>query len=124
MQICPSYHLAGASLPLDMGYLLKVAPAPCSCRSRSTQLVKVTGNSKKLCAILNVTVTVFCEYSCLLSKTSNLEGIYLHGCNVTIPNLMLGKQKKCLTPIAINSDMQGTASEKDENNKDCLCVSL
>ena len=25
--VCPSYHLAGASLPLDMGYLLTVAPA-------------------------------------------------------------------------------------------------
>ena len=111
MQICPSYHLAGTSLPLDVGYLLKVALAPCSCCSRSTQLAKVTGNSKKLCVILNI--TVFCEYSCLFSMTLTLESIYLNGHNITITNLMLGKQKKCLTPIAINSDMLGTASEKD-----------
>ena len=31
MQICPSYYLAATSpLPLNVGYLLKVTPAPCS----------------------------------------------------------------------------------------------
>ena len=109
----PLTILLGLLCPWTWGYLLKVAPAPRSCRSRFTQLAKVTGNSKRLCVILNITITVFCEYSCLLSKTLNLESIYLNGRNVTIPNLTLGKQKKCLTPIAINSDMLGTASEKD-----------
>ena len=34
MQFPPPHHLAGASpLPLDMGYLLKVTPVPCSRRS-------------------------------------------------------------------------------------------
>ena len=28
-RFCPSYHLAGASLPLEMGYLLTVAPVLC-----------------------------------------------------------------------------------------------
>ena len=35
-QFCPSYHLAGASpLPLDRGYLLKVALAPLHCSSHT-----------------------------------------------------------------------------------------
>ena len=38
MQFRPSLHLGRASpLPLDVGYLLKVAPAPCSHRSSTTQ---------------------------------------------------------------------------------------
>ena len=39
MRMCPSYHLAGASpLPLDVRYLLKVAPVPHSCRSSAYHL--------------------------------------------------------------------------------------
>ena len=39
MQFRPSYHLAGAfPLPLEMGYLLKVAPALHSCCSSAYHL--------------------------------------------------------------------------------------
>ena len=42
MWLCPSYSLAGASLCLDMGYFLKVAPAPCSHCSGAAQLPLLT----------------------------------------------------------------------------------
>ena len=38
MQVCPSYHFDGASLPLDVGYILTVAPAPHSQRSSTYRL--------------------------------------------------------------------------------------
>ena len=39
MQFCPSYHLVGASpLPLDAGYLLKVTPVLHSCHSSAYSL--------------------------------------------------------------------------------------
>ena len=42
--VCPSYHLAGASpLPLDMGNLLKDAPALCSFCSSVFNIVQETG---------------------------------------------------------------------------------
>ena len=42
--VCPSYHLAGASLlPLDMRNLLKDAPALCSCCSGVFNIVQETG---------------------------------------------------------------------------------
>ena len=43
-----AYHLAGASLPLDVGYLLTVPPAPGSHCSSATQLQHHSLNQDKL----------------------------------------------------------------------------
>ena len=47
-----AYHLAGVSLPLDVGYLLKVAPAPLQ-----SLLMKMKKNSKKVGLKLNIQKT-------------------------------------------------------------------
>ena len=47
-----AYHLAGVSLPLDVGYLLKVTPAPLQ-----SLLMKVKENSKKVGLKLNIQKT-------------------------------------------------------------------
>ena len=47
-----AYHLAGVSLPLDVGYLLKVTPAPLQ-----SLLMKVKENSKKVGLNLNIQKT-------------------------------------------------------------------
>ena len=44
----PSHHLAGASLPLDVGYLLTAPPAPRSHRSSATELQHHSLNQDKL----------------------------------------------------------------------------
>ena len=40
-QCCSTYHLSGASLPLDVGYLLTATPAPHSCRSSAYHLGRI-----------------------------------------------------------------------------------
>ena len=47
-----AYHLAGVSLPLDVGYPLKVAPAPLQ-----SLLMKMKKNSKKVGLKLNIQKT-------------------------------------------------------------------
>ena len=40
-QCCSTYHPSGASLPLDVGYLLTATPAPHSCRSSAYRLGRI-----------------------------------------------------------------------------------
>ena len=57
-----AYHLAGVSLPLDVGYLLKVAPAPLQ-----SLLMKMKKNSKKVGLKLNIQKTMIMASSPITS---------------------------------------------------------